>query len=589
MDLTGNLERRAQRFGRAIGRMSSTGRRQLGRLGRTAEALGNSLDSLGNRYTGLLVGAGAAYAGARAAIQSAKLDKSLIQLRHTAGATADMTRLLREELFAMARESGQSVDSLLMGFNSLIQAGMEWDKALATIKAINPTMAVTGADAQSLASSLTVAANAFNFDLSQPGVALDLLERMTIAGRLGNAELEDLSSIFARVGVSAEASNLSFEETLALIEELSKIEKNPDNLRTLMDSTLRLFTNGRYRQAASEATGVEFFDAEGSRRSALAVLNDIAQQYQKLGTEAQRAGFMQAAFGATDLDTQRGLRVLLSRGTLQSVDRLNTRISQAGGTIYEDLDEALSNAVDQVARLKSALRDAADSFAQPINDAVENAIKYLLDEQGLSGKQIIGGTAVGAAAVFAGAKGGAALFKRFGSVAGGLATGTAIEAATGVQPVYVVNMPAAGIVDGGRNGAGRRGGRRARGPGRWGMIRRAPLGVLGGMGAGAIGTAGAAVGAAGLAGYGAGSLLNNTLIDGTETGRAIGSSIGEGIARALAFFGVDEAQRAVAINERDAGTLTIKVDQDGKVRSVTPERGRNGPDLDVDLGVGLVP
>ena len=121
------------------------------------------------------------------------------------------------------------------------------------------------------------------------------------------------------------------------------------------------------------------------------------------------------------------------------------------------------------------------------------------------------------------------------------------------------------------------------------MIRRAPLGVLGTMGAGAIGTAGAAVGAAGLAGYGAGSLLNNTLIDGTETGRAIGSSIGEGIARALAFFGVDEAQRAVAINERDAGTLTIKVDQDGKVRSVTPQRGLNGPDLDVDLGVGLVP
>jgi hypothetical protein len=84
-------------------------------------------------------------------------------------------------------------------------------------------------------------------------------------------------------------------------------------------------------------------------------------------------------------------------------------------------------------------------------------------------------------------------------------------------------------------------------------------------------------------------LINKTLIDGTETGRKIGDSIGEAVARTLAFFGNDEAQRAVEYNDRrDAGTLKIEVNQEGRVTSVTPARGDSGPDMDVDLGMSYV-
>lgn len=39
----------------------------------------------------------------------------------------------------------------------------------------------------------------------------------------------------------------------------------------------------------------------------------------------------------------------------------------------------------------------------------------------------------------------------------------------------------------------------------------------------------------------------------------------------------------------DLGLLRIEVNQDGRVRSVTPERRREGIDMDVDLGVGVMP
>jgi phage tail tape-measure protein len=150
VDMRGNLERRAQRYGRALGRFSSHGQRDLGRLRRSASATGQLLEQLGGRYSAMLAAGGTAYAGYRVAQQSARLNKSLIQTRQTAGASKQAVEALRTELFQLSRDTGQAVDKLLRGFNQLIQAGMSWDEALATVKAIGPTMTVTGAQADTL-------------------------------------------------------------------------------------------------------------------------------------------------------------------------------------------------------------------------------------------------------------------------------------------------------------------------------------------------------------------------------------------------------------------------------------------------------
>lgn len=59
---------------------------------------------------------------------------------------------------------------------------------------------------------------------------------MTQAGFAGNAELEDLASIFGRVGNSAKNAGMDFTQTLAFIERLSLVERQPERLATLVDS-----------------------------------------------------------------------------------------------------------------------------------------------------------------------------------------------------------------------------------------------------------------------------------------------------------------------------------------------------------------
>lgn len=567
-----------------------------GGVKREFEALKGVLGSVEGKLASLGVTVGAVATIA----QSARMDKGLTQIGQTAGASKQDVAELRRELFRMGVDTGRQVDDLQQGFNNAVQAGLGFREALPVIDATNKAMAVTGANADSLTGSLTVAATAFNFDLSKPGMAVDILDKMTVAGRLGNSELENLSSIFGRVGPNAAAAGFGFDKTLAFIEGLSQIERQPERLATLADSTLRLFTNLSYMKEAQSATGVRFFDAKGQRRDALAVLADIKKQYDTLGTEKDRSVFIQKAFGNADLDTIKGMRVLLSGDMLGKVNQFSLQISNAGGAIARDLPDAINNAVDQTARLKTALRSAADDFAKPVNESLSNLIKFGMDKKengglGLDGKDmLLGGAALTLGTLATARYGGkalGALSKRLGGTAAGVAEGKALEAAAGVTPVFVVNMPGSGF--GGAPGVGvdlpvpgtvAKGG---------GLLRKLLTGsaLLGGanlsalrlMGAGAMGVAGLGVTAAGATGYGVGTGIYKYGLQ----GNAGGDVIGEGIAKLLAFYGNREAEAALYANGETTlnGELRIKFDRDNNP-SVTGFKA-DQPGMRVNVHNGL--
>lgn len=428
---------------RGVKRFASTAKREF-------ESLKNSVTSVEGKLASLGVTIGVT----ASIIQSAKLDKSLTQIGQTAGASEADVGGLRKELFRMSQETGQGVDDLKDGFNNAVQSGLRFNEALPVIDATNIAMAVTNASADRLTSSLTVASTAYQFDLTKPKMALNILDQMTVAGRLGNAELENLSGIFSRVGPGAASAGLGFNQTLAFIEGLSQIERQPERLATLADSTLRLFNNLRNMKDAQKATGVKFFNADGSRRDAMAVIADIKQQFDKLDTDKKRAVYIQKAFGQADLDTIKGMRVLLAGDMVNTINGFAKQIQDAGGTLERDLPQAISNAVDQVGRLKTALRSAADDFAQPINDVISNATKKLLDKNengglGMDGKDLLLAGGGGALATWLtaryGAKAISGIAGKIGGLGAGIATGKALEEVAGVTSVYVVNMPDGGI------------------------------------------------------------------------------------------------------------------------------------------------
>jgi hypothetical protein len=485
--------------------------------------------------TGQLAGIGLGFSAVTSLINSARMDKGLTQIRQTAGATKAEIAQLRAELFRMGRETGNNVDSLQAGFGQLTAGGLQFSEALPTLEAINQTMAVTGSNATTLASALQGAQEHFDFDLSKPGMAMKILDQMTVAGRAGVIEIEDLSGAFASSAANARRAGLTFEQTLALFEGLGTATTK-ERLGTLVDSTLRLFTNDQYRRAAQKATGVQFYNEDKSQRNPLEVIADIQRAYAKLQTDMDRDRFIARAFGKTDLDTQKGLASALSEGKLGEILAIVQDVERATGTVARDLPEAIDNAVDATARLKTVLGQAADGFAQPINRALTRGIDFLTGsgegQLGMSGGQVAGlGTAGLLSALLAkrlGARGIDSLFSRFGGTAAGVAQGKALEAAAGVTPVFVTN---ADQIGGGISAAMAGGGGA---PGAAGRGVRAAQGL-----------AGASV--AGYVGWQAGDAIYENALSDTR----VGDGIGLWLNRKLAPFSADSRQ---ALQDEGTGT-----------------------------------
>lgn len=552
---------------------------------REFDALKNAMGSLRGQLATLGVSVGAVALGA----QSARMDKSLTQIGQTAAGSKAEVEGLRRELFRMAGETGQNVDDLQTGFNNAVQSGLKFKEALPVIDGTNKAMAVTGASAERLTAGLTVAGEAFHFDLAKPELALTLLDKMTVAGRLGNAELQNLSDIFARVGVNASSAGMGFDQTLAFIETLSLVERQPERLATLADSTLRLFNNLKYMKEAATATGVKFFDGKGERRDPVDILKDIKTKYDKLKTDKARAVFLQTAFDKADLDTIKGIKTLLGGDNLSKIGEFTGAIGKAGGTIERDLPAAISNAIDQTGRLKTELRKAADDFARPINDVLQSVIKWGLDKKengglGLDGQDMIvggAGLALGTlAAARYGGKGISALVGRLGGTAAGVAQGKVLEAAAGVTPVFVVNWPGSDIPGLPAAGAG------------------AGAGAAAAKGASALRLAGrASLAVAPLAAmWGVSNWAGDTSNDAGRVNTIGGVS--DVLKRALGIFGFNKDADIAARLEKNRselngdnelkGLIRIQVDQDGRVSSVVARTSNPGVPFNVDAGYSMV-
>lgn len=550
--LSGNSSRLLNALGtgeRGLRRFGSTARQEFDRIRNAARSLEGRVASLG-------LGIGASIL----IKQSAQLDKSMTQIGQTASASRSEVNGLREDFYEMNRETGKGVEALKEGFDNAVQSGLMFKEALPVIGATNKAMAVTGAEAERLTSGLTVAATAFDFDLAKPKLALNLLDKMTVAGRLGNAELQNLSDIFARVGVNASRSGMGFSQTLAFIEGLSLIERQPERLATLADSTLRLFTNLQYMSTAQKATGIRFFDEKGGRRNPLDILNDLKKKYDAFKTDQQREVFMGSALKGADIDTVKGIQTLLKGDMLNKIggEFLN-KIERAGGTLDRDMKDAINNAVDQTGRLGGALRQAADRFIQPLNAGIAAAIKKLLDPKKEGGWELSGGQIAsgGAAALGAGYLayrfGGKAikgLMGKLGSTAAGIAEGKAVEAATGVTPVFVTNWPG-NLSGGGTLGTA------ADLAGKGGMLKKlltsAPM-LLGGK-----------LALAGGAGYAAGTGLN-MMFGGISNWATNGKYKGEGWLGDILYDLLNKEEKTEV---KPTINVSLSVDQNGRMMAKT--------------------
>jgi hypothetical protein len=498
MGKTGNLRSELNSAKGAVSHFGSAVKGEFSALRGMAGSLTGQLAALGVSFSALKVAAG-----------SARLDKDLTSIKQLAGATAGDVANLRRELFSMARQTGKPLEELQGGFDDLIKQGLNWQEALEAIKAVNIGSTATSSQITTLNKAIREAGKEFNFDLTKPGQALELLNKMQTAADKGTVPLEDMAAIFGQLGRSGITAGLSMDKTLATISAFSQAETNPEQLAALTGRAMRVFSSRRYMKYAQEATKVRFFDKKGERRDAFDVMADLKKKYDSLQTDRKKTAFLQRTFGKADENSEQALKKLFEGDALSKMASITKEIGNSGDTLSGKVAEATDNAVDQVGKLKADLREAADGFAAPINATLNDMIKRARDSKdkgglGLDGKDMLAWGAGGVAATALlgryGGKMAGRIFSGPGNLAEGVVKGKALQEMAGVTPVFVVNMPDGGILGGITPPTGATGAAGA---------ATKTVGAVGKV-ASAAGKA-VAVGGAFLAGYEAGGYINQGL------------------------------------------------------------------------------
>lgn len=565
LDLTGNLQRRADLYADSLKSMSQKGERSLGRLRRSMSYVERGLDRFANRWVGIATGAGAIATGRMLVTMEERMERLGMQ----ASISTDAVNNLKRKIFELSQDDKIRVDysEMLSAIELIVEKTGDLDFARKNIENIGLAISGTGAAGSAVGE---IFAEYQKTGIVDPRTVRQVTDLLTVQGKQGAFTLQNLAQLGPRI-VQAYAANGrqgigAMRELGAVMQVIRQGSGSAEQAATSFESYMRVFGDAK-KVKLLQSAGIKVFEPGSDDkviRSAADLMKDIVKftgGKKTLLSQVFEADSMKA-FNAVIAEYNR-------TGSFESLDKFLGATAD-GSTLLNDSARAAGTSAAAVRSLYVAWVQFADgNLTQPIKDlanAVNNIEPGALQDMLETAKNI----AITLGAIYTTYKlitGAAKAVDAVRTLRG--KKGSLAGAASGLKPipVFVVNAGALGGL-GGFDGLGKT--RKGSGLRRL-LGRGAPLagGVAGGAMAGGAGTLMAAGGellAAGVAGWEIGSLINSQ-IEGTK----FHDSVGRVVASFLAGMGNEEAKASLE-REREA-KLLIEV-EDKRVRVRRP-RSKN--------------
>ena len=443
VNAVGDVDKKASKWGRALDRFGSMGKRSLTTLSRSLPHLSKGLDALGNRYTALLSG-GAAYAAVK---NAAAMETRLARLGITADKSNAEMRALNEEIYKIAqnRSINVSADAIMSGLEQIVAKTGDFDAAAANIKNLGLVISATGAageDAGAMIADLIE-----KFGIETPDELLQTLDMLASQGKAGAFELADLAtqgnrvmSAYAGIGRTGKAATT---ELGALMQIIRKGVGSSEQAATALEAYMRALNDVQTRKRL-KSVGVSLFEADDptKMRSAVDIMKDVIVKAKgdvsKIGRVFTSSEAMRA-FSAASLEYK-------DTGSFAALDSF-MNVQADGTTIAGDAERMAATFESSVTSLKTALeRFSNAALAEPIKNLA--AALNRIDPEKLQTAFKVGAVGIGAIGTMVAAKKSVDLAKgAYGIYADifGKGKGKGVAGALagiGVQKVFVVNMPA---------------------------------------------------------------------------------------------------------------------------------------------------
>lgn len=301
----------------------------------------------------------------RGAVNAAgDLEHRLAATGITADMSADKVKALRNRLreLAVPESTNQSVDQLERGFNKLVSAGMESDKAQDALYAIGRTATGTGADIEDLSATAFVLIDTLGI---APGSLSAELDRLAYAGNKGAFELKDMARYFPMLGAGAKALKMEGSEAVGTLAASLQIAKrgaaDPGEAANNMANFMRALSSPETLKNAQQAginikRIVQRAWAEGEN-PLLAVLDAVKA---KTGGDPFKIGQI-----FRDAQVQNFLKPVLA--DMDELKKLKREImTEAGGTVDGQFSTMMETFDEKKKGFDNALEMLGDSVGQSL-------------------------------------------------------------------------------------------------------------------------------------------------------------------------------------------------------------------------------
>lgn len=539
IDLAGNLSGRASQFLGSLQRLGNGGSRSMQVLQRSVHAVGQGLDRLGNRYTALITGA----AGVGTIKKVGDLSERLTYL----GIQANVSRGEVDRLHASILDAAQAPEirvdpsGILAGIEAIVEKTGDLTLARNNIRNIGLVMRATGADGKDAGDMIANFREKFDLKDAEIAPALDILIRQ---GKAGAFTLKDLTTqgnrVTAAYGAMGRKGLGAVREMGAVLQVFRKSSGSAEETSTAFKNLFQDLMEPS-KQKILQANGIKIWDEEHLKRGQK-VIRPITDIIDKILRKSKGdPDKLSRLFGMQTMDGMKAfISTWQSSGKNAALEFLN--VQGDGAELMRDSARAAEEFNASMQNIRTSVqRFASSNLMKPVQGIADrlNSLQPATVERWLklgTGLVALVGAAVAVNQIVGAVRGVGGLFGK-GKGAGLPGLG----GKGGPIPVYVVNKHLSML------------------PGQgWGFPGGGPGGTTGKAGK-VLGTVGkyakyaGPVGAAAVAGYGAGTLINKYLVDGTS----LGNAIGEGLNRIAAALGNKESKLAIEINSRDGSQARV--------------------------------
>ena len=326
--------------------------------------------------------------GFKAMVTSAiEVEKQLKDVNVILQLNSSNLRKFSADLFAVAKNTGQTFESVATAATELARQGLGAEE---TLKRINAAMVLTrlsGMDSARSVETLTAALNGFK------KAALDA---ETVINRLANVDAafavstNDLSDALSRASSTAQAAKVSFNELLAAVTSVQ--QQTARGGAVIGNAFKSIFTRIQRSSVREqlEAIGVATTTVAGNFRSAMAVLKDYASIYDTL-SDAQKAYTDQLIAGVFQINNLRALIIDLKgdfsiyNRALQTANNTTneaiTRNKELNKTTAALMMETINSAKELGSALAKVLAMPAIKKVLDIFNSIASTISKALDPE----------------------------------------------------------------------------------------------------------------------------------------------------------------------------------------------------------------